>query len=140
MRPVLRARLVYHYVRSPPTAAVAGAPGCEPPDPTRSGPTAGARLVEIGRKGDGPRWLSCSAVADVALAIRRVGLWLDSGYLVLSPIIERDCKPPSTSAEITMLLQSMNPLRNILIIHEGSEIIFLQNVKPASVAAFYRAG
>ena len=59
--------------------------------------------------------------------------------LVLSRVIEGDRKTCSTCAEIFVLRQRMNPLRNDLIIRERSKSIFLQNVKFASVAAYYRA-
>ena len=74
------------------------------------------------------------------LSFWRVGSGSDCGYLVVSPIIESDRKPPSTRPEIVVVLESMNPLPNILIIHERSKIFFLQNIKFASVAAYYRAG
>ncbi len=55
--------------------------------------------------------------------------------------MERDwVKLPSTRAEIVMLLQTMNPLHNVFVIHERSKIISLQNIKPASVTGIYRAG
>jgi len=60
-------------------------------------------------------------------------------YLVTSLVIESGRKPPSTRAEIVVVLESKNSLRNILIIHERSKIFFLKSIKFAS-AAVYRAG
>jgi hypothetical protein len=63
----------------------------------------------------------------------------DNAYLVLTRVIESDCQAPSTRAEIVVLFQSINPLHDVLMIRERSNIVLLQNIKPAAVAALYRA-
>ena len=53
--------------------------------------------------------------------------------LVLNPVIERGCKPPSTLADICTRTQSMKPFPNVFIIHEGSKILLLQNIIPGAL-------
>ena len=60
--------------------------------------------------------------------------------LVLTFIIERGRKLPSTRPEIVVVLESINPLHSIPIIYERRKILFLQNINLASVAAVYRGG
>jgi hypothetical protein len=116
--------------KAPPCHGARGKPSFGGPGPDEEVAADSRRSVLVGLQLSSGRRLS----------FWRAGSGPDCGYLVVSRIIESGRKPPNTRPEAVVVLESMNPLPNILIIHERSRIFFLQNIKLASVAAYCRAG